>query len=119
MRIGQVVSAHFLKTQPQILTQHLKALIDGIHVYKTRPQVVLEVYKELGMKDPEAARQTYERIAKSLREYPVPEANGVQAVLDSLPHPKARTAKASQFMDASLIEEIKASGFVDRLYGRK
>ena len=118
-RTGQVVSAHLLKTQPQILTQHLKALIDGIYVYKTRPQVVLEVYRELGMTDPEAARQTYARIVKSLREYPVPEANGVQAVLDSLPHPKARSAKANQFMDASLIEEIKASGFIDRLYGRK
>jgi hypothetical protein len=49
----------------------------------------------------------------------VPEANGVQAVLDSLSHPKARTAKASQFMDASLIEEVKASGFIERLYGKK
>jgi ABC-type nitrate/sulfonate/bicarbonate transport system substrate-binding protein len=118
-RTGQVVSTHYLKTQPQIVGQHLRALIEGIHVYKTRPQVVLEVYKELGMKDPEAAKQTYERIVKSLRAYPVPEANGVQAVLDSLPHPKARTAKASQFMDASLIEEIKASGFIDRLYAGK
>jgi len=118
-RTGQVVATQLIKTQPQILTQHLKALIEGIYVYKTRPQVVLEVYKELGMTDPEAARQTYARIVKSLREYPVPETNGVQAVLDSLPHPKARTAKASQFMDASLIEEIKTGGFIDRLYGKK
>jgi ABC-type nitrate/sulfonate/bicarbonate transport system substrate-binding protein len=118
-RTGQVVSTHLLKTQPQILTQHLKALIDGIYVYKTRPQVVMEVYKELGMKDPDAARQTYERIAKSLREYPVPETAGVQAVLDSLPHPKARAAKAGQFIDVGLIEEIKASGFIDRLLAKK
>ena len=118
-RTGQVVATHFLKMQPEILTQHLKALIEGIYVYKTRPQVVLEVYKELGMTDPEAARQTYARIVKSLREYPVPETNGVQAVLDSLPNPKARTAKASQFMDATFIEGIKASGFIDRLYGKK
>jgi ABC-type nitrate/sulfonate/bicarbonate transport system substrate-binding protein len=118
-RTGQVVSTNLLKKQPQMVTQHLKALIDGIHVYKTRPQIVLNVYRELGMKDPEAAQQTYQRIAKTLREYPVPESNGVQAVLDSLPHPKARNAKAGQFMDASIIEEIKASGFVDGLYAKK
>src|SRR5262245_16045662 len=105
-RTGLVVSTQLLKTQPQILTQHLRALIEGIYIYKMRPQVVLEVYKDLGMTDAEAARQTYARIVKSLREYPVPETNGVQAVLDSLPHPKARAAKASQFLDASLIEEI-------------
>jgi ABC-type nitrate/sulfonate/bicarbonate transport system substrate-binding protein len=118
-RTGQVVATHLLKKQPQIVSQHLKALIEGIHVYKTRPHVVLEVYKELGMKDPDAAKQTYQRIAKSLREYPVPENDGVQAVLDSLPHPKARNAKASQFIDASVIEEIKASGFIDGLSGKK
>ena len=57
---------------------------------------------------------------KSLGEYPVPETNGVQAVLDWLPNPKARTAKASQFMDATFIEGIlKQTGFIDRLYGKK
>jgi hypothetical protein len=45
--------------------------------------------------------------------------NGLQAVLDSLPHPKARAAKPADFIDSSLIEEIKARGFIDRLYGRK
>lgn len=108
-----------LKTQPQFLGQHLKALIEGIYVYKTRPSVVLEVYRELGMNDSDAAKQTYERIVKSLREYPIPEAKGVQAVLNSLQHPKARGSKAADFIDSSLLEKIKASGFIDRLYGRK
>jgi hypothetical protein len=30
--------------------------------------------------------------------------------------PKARGARAETFMDTSLMEEIKKSGFIDRLY---
>ncbi|MBI4526553.1 MAG: ABC transporter substrate-binding protein [Deltaproteobacteria bacterium] len=118
-RTGQVVPAGLLRTHRQTLKRYLEAIIEGIHAYKTKPRVVLQVYAEQGLKDPEAAKQIYERISRSLREYPVPEPQGVQAVLDSLSHPKARGAKAADFFDSSLLEEIKASGFIDRVYGRK
>jgi hypothetical protein len=39
--------------------------------------------------------------------------------LDSLPNPKAKGAKATDFFDSSILEEIKASGYIDKLYGRK
>jgi hypothetical protein len=53
-----------------------------------------------------------------LREYPVPDANGIQGALDSLAHPYARTVKPASLMDASIVEEIKKSGFIHKLYGR-
>ena len=118
-RTGQIVSAQFLKTQRQTLRTYMEAVLDGIYIYRTRPQVVLEVYKEQGLKDPTAAKLAYEKILKSLREYPIPEPKGVQAVLDSLPNPKAKAVKAADFFDSSLLEEIKASGYIDKLYGRK
>jgi NitT/TauT family transport system substrate-binding protein len=118
-RTGQIVPTQFLKRQRQTLRTYMEAIVEGIYVYRTRPQLVLEVYREQGMKDPNAARQTYEKILKSLREYPVPEPKGLQAALDSLPNPKAKGAKATDFFDASILEEIKASGYIDKLYGRK
>jgi hypothetical protein len=48
----------------------------------------------------------------------VPEVNGVQSVLDSLPSANAKTAKPAQLIDASILEELKKSGFIDKLYGR-
>ena len=68
-------SSAFLKTQPQTLPNYLKAIVEGIYVYKTRPQVVLGVYKEQGMKDPDAARQTLVQDREKPGEYPVPETN--------------------------------------------
>ena len=118
-RTGQIVPTQFLKRQRQTLRTYMEAIVEGIYIYRTRPQVVLEVYREQGMRDPNAARQTYEKILKSLREYPVPEPKGLQAALDSLPNPKAKGAKATDFFDASILEEIKASGYIDKLYGRK
>ena len=43
---------------------------------------------------------------------------GIQNVIDSLPMPKARGAKAEDFIDGSLMEEIRKSGFVDKLFGK-
>ena len=48
----------------------------------------------------------------------MPEAKGVQGALDSLTHPNAKTTKPASIMDTSLMEEIKKSGFIDKLYGR-
>ena len=76
------------------------------------------IFEEEGIKEPAVQKDLYERLAKSLREYPIPEANGIQGALDSLTHPNARTTKPVSLMDTSIIEEIKKSGFIDKLYGR-
>jgi hypothetical protein len=38
--------------------------------------------------------------------------------LDSLAVPKARAVQAQDFADTTLLEEIRRSGTLDRLYGR-
>jgi hypothetical protein len=48
----------------------------------------------------------------------VPEPNGIQNVLDSLTNPNGRTVKPAAIMDTTILEEIKKSGFIDKLYGR-
>jgi hypothetical protein len=68
--------------------------------------------------DPQVIKSLYERLSKAMVEYPVPDTQGVQTALDSLLTPKARGARAEDFIDSSLMEEIKKSGFIDRLYGR-
>jgi hypothetical protein len=53
-----------------------------------------------------------------MREYPIPEVNGVQTAIDSLGHPNARNIKPAAVMDTSVIEEVRKTGFIDKLYGR-
>ena len=55
---------------------------------------------------------------KSFRDFPTPEPRGIQNVIDALPMPKAKGATAEDFIDATLMEEIRKSGFVERLLGK-
>ena len=118
-RFGVTVPTRMVRTQRQTALNLLKAYIEAVQIFKTRPEVVSSVLREEGITDPKVVKEIYDRLSKSLREYPAPEPMGVQSALDSLPSPKARTAKAEDFMDTSLMEEIQKSGFIDRLYGRR
>ena len=112
-----VVSGSLFKNQRENVRRFLQAITAGIWVFKTKPDIAKGVLKE-GNNDAEVG-PLYDRLTKSLRDYPVPEPNGIQNVLEFMPTPKARGARAQDFMDASLMEEIRKSGFIERLYAGK
>jgi NitT/TauT family transport system substrate-binding protein len=114
---GVVVSQPVLKGQRENVRRFLEALTEGIYIFKNRPETALAAITEAG-NEPEAAKALYDRVAKALRAHPIPEPKGIQTALDTLIHPKARGARAEEFMDTSLMEEIARSGFIDRLYGK-
>ncbi len=117
-RYGYVFPTAYVKANREVLRRLLMAYLEGIYIFRTRPKAVYAALEEEGIKDPVVQKDVYERALKSVREYPVPETNGVQSVLDSLTHPNARNVKPASVMDPSLLEEIKKSGFIDKLYGR-
>jgi ABC-type nitrate/sulfonate/bicarbonate transport system substrate-binding protein len=113
---GVVVSGTLLKNQRDNVKRFLQALIEGIYTFKTKPDTARAVLRESsGDAD---VTLLYERLSKSFRDFPSPETRGIQHVIDSLPMPKARGAKAEDFIDGSLMEEIRKGGFVDKLFGK-
>lgn len=113
---GVVVSGTLLKNQRDNVKRFLQALIEGIYIFKTKPDTARAVLRESsGDADVTAL---YERLSKSFRDFPSPETRGIQNVIDSLPMPKARGAKAEDFIDGSLMEEIRKGGFMDKLFGK-
>lgn len=117
-QFGVAVPTAMLKSQRGTLRLLLEAFVEGIYVIKSRPDVVLKILREEGIEDPRVGKTVHERLAKNLREYPVPESKGMQTAIDSLGLPKARGVQAKDFMDTTLLEEIKKSGYIDRLYGK-
>ena len=107
-----------IRSQRDTLRRYLQAVIEGIYLFKTRPKLVYAVFDEEGIKEPAVQKDLHERLAKSLREYPVPDANGIQGALDSLVHPNARNRETGEPDGHHPMEEIKKSGFIDKLYGR-
>jgi NitT/TauT family transport system substrate-binding protein len=114
-RFGQVVPTQLLKTRREVLLKFVEGLIEGIYVFKTNRELALAVLKQEGIKSPQYG---YERVAAALREWPVPEPKGVQAVLDSVKTPKSKITLAKDAIDASLMEEIDKSGYIAKLYGK-
>jgi ABC-type nitrate/sulfonate/bicarbonate transport system substrate-binding protein len=117
-RYGYVFPTAWIKSNRDVLRRLLMAYLEGIMVFRTRPKAFYAGLEQGGTKDPAIQKDIYERALKNVREYPVPEPNGVQSVLDSLPHPNAKNIKPAQLMDTSLLEELRKSGFIDKLYGR-
>jgi ABC-type nitrate/sulfonate/bicarbonate transport system substrate-binding protein len=118
-RFGMVASLAVLRAQRETVRKLLEAYVEGIYIFKTRPDVPLAALRDEGIEDPQIAKGIHERIAGSLREYPIPEPKGVQAALDSIATAKERNPQAKDYMDTTFIEEIKNSGYIDRLYGKR
>ncbi len=110
---GVVVAGGLLKSQRDHVKKFLQALIEGIYVFKTRPDAARAVLRESNGEAETSA--LYERLVKSIRDFPTPEPRGIQNVIDSLATPKARGAKAEDFMDVTLMDEIRKSGFLEKL----
>jgi len=113
---GVVVSGTLLKNQREDVKRFLQALIEGIYTFKAKPDVARAVLRQSNG-DAEVA-PLYERLSKSFRDFPAPETRGIQNVIDSLATPKARGAKAEDYMDTTLMEEIRKSGFMEKLTGK-
>jgi len=118
-RFGMVASLSVLRAQRETIRKLLEAYVEGIYIFKTRPEVPLAALRDEGIEEPQIAKGIHERIAGSLREYPIPEPKGVQAALDSIATAKDRHPQAKDYIDTTFIEEIKNSGYIDRLYGKR
>ena len=109
-----------IKSRPDLIRSVMKAYIEGIHYYKTHRQESLAILeKYLRTNDSEALREVYEDIGLVLTaEKPYPTLRGIQIMLRELAaaDPKAKTAKAEQFVDTSFVRELDTSGFIDALY---
>ena len=114
-RFGQVVPTHFLRSKRELLSKFVEGLIEGIYVFKTNKELAMSVLRAEGIKGPE---YSYPRVAAAMREHPIPEAKGVQAVMDSVKSPKSKLTLAKEVIDGSLIEEIDKSGYIAKLYGK-
>ena len=77
--------------------------------------LALSMLKQEGVKGPE---YSYPRIAAALRERPVPEIKGVQAVMDSVKSVKSKVTQAKDVIDGTLVEEIDKNGYVAKLDGK-
>lgn len=103
-----------------LVLNYAKAIIDAIRHMKNRKEDSLSILaKYLRVSDREYLEAQYEENAHKLyQKKPYPTIAGVKTILDSLAprEPKAKLAKAEEFVDLSIVRELDQSGFIDGLY---
>ena len=110
----------FLQKNPQLASRALRAIVRGVHLFKTRKEDTMRILgKFLGTKDREALEESWEYAAK-MPAKPYAVESAVQTVLDHLSETQPRFAqhRPSEFIDSRLLTELDKSGYIDRLYGQ-
>lgn len=97
----------------------MKGFVETIHLFKTRPDVVVPLLQRyLNIDDRKAAEELYAFHVPVFQKVPRPSFPGMPELRELLhaKYPAARALKQSDIADSSFIDELDRSGFIDRLY---
>jgi NitT/TauT family transport system substrate-binding protein len=110
----------FLKENPNLALRAVRAMIRGIHFFKTRKEETLRILaKFFGTNDREALEESW-NYASDVPIKPYVAESAVQAVIDHLVELNPRFGKhtPAEFIESGPLAELDKSGFIDRLYAR-
>jgi len=107
-----------LKNYPNFALRTMRAMVRGIHFFKTRREDTHKILaKFLGTRDPEALEESW-RYGADMPAKPYPVDSAVQAVINHLAEGDPRYAKhkPGEFIELGPLGELDKSGYIDRLY---
>jgi ABC-type nitrate/sulfonate/bicarbonate transport system substrate-binding protein len=113
-----LVDAEWLKdpSHREVAERFLKATIEAIAIFKQHREVAFHVMDTwYGIHDAEFAKTIYERGAW-IPQKPYPCYEGFRRTVEVYGAAAMRQHKIDEFYDDSLLREIDASGFIDKLY---
>ena len=119
-----VITVHqsYIKRHPTVVRNFKQAIIEGIRVYKTRPDFSKKVIaKYMRITDALAIEDSYAFFSALVPAKPYPSLEAIKEALIELQEsePKARNARPEDFVDMTIVRAIDESGFIDNLYKAK
>ena len=112
----------FIKDKRETVRKFTRALLEGIHVYKTQKEFSKKIIgKYVKTDDNEALEDSYQFFSRLVPQKPYPSVEAVKEALAELGEkdPKIRSARPEEFVDMSIIKEFDDSGFIDGLYRKR
>ncbi|MGH2626874.1 MAG: ABC transporter substrate-binding protein, partial [Anaerolineales bacterium] len=112
-----VTTRAFLRQHEDAVRAFIKGYAEGITRYKTDKAFAMEVLKKYTkVTDPDLLEQSHGLTAPVMEGPPLHlDPRGIQAVLEFLNNPKAKTAKPEDFMDLRVLRDLEQSGFFKTL----
>lgn len=112
----------FIKDKRDTTRRFTRALLEGIHLYKTNKEFSKKIIgKYVKTDDNDALEDSYHFFSRLVPNKPYPSLESVKEALAELGEkdPKVRAAKPEDFVDLSLIKEFDDNGFIDGLYRKR
>lgn len=124
LQLSTVTSRGYARSHPQVVRQYLKAQVEAIawlkdEHHRQEAQQILGSF--LRNQDRELLDNMYDSLVKKVfRSAPYATAGGAQNILEqiALSNPKAKQARAEDFIDSRMMKELEESGFIKGLYQR-
>jgi len=116
---GVATTRKFIRERSDVVRRYIKAHVEAVHRFKTDRETSLKVLaKSLAISDKQLLERTYEGaiVEHKLPAKQYPTLEGLKTILAS--DPKAKAAKAEDFVDLRFIKELDDIGYIDRLYTR-
>ena len=117
-----VATRQTIRENPDLVQRLVRAMVEAVHYYKNNKEPVVKIMQKY-TRGP--SRTFFEEVYDSnnvlLVDDTYPTLEGlkntleIQASLD----PKAANAKAEDFVDLRFVDELKTSGFIEKLYGKR
>src|SRR4029077_12033535 len=112
----------FISEKRDTMRRFTRALLEGIHLYKTNKEFSKKVIaKYVKTNDNDALEDSYQYFSRLVSPKPYPSLDAVKEALAELGEkdPKVRSTKPEDFVDMSVIKEFDDSGFIDGLYRKR
>jgi len=112
----------FIKDKRDTVRRFTRALLEGIHLYKTNKDFSKKVIgKYVKTDDNDALEDSYQFFSRLVPQKPYPSLDSIKEALAELGEkdPKVRSAKPEDFADMTLIKEFDDNGFIDGLYKKR
>jgi len=115
-------SGKMIRDNTESVRSIVRAMAETVHYYKTHKENVIKIMQKYTR---DHSRQVLEEIYVSYNDLLVedtyPTVEGLKSTLEvqaSL-DPRALKAKVEDFVDLRFVDELKKTGFIDKLYGRR
>jgi len=117
-----VTTRQLIREQPDIVRRMVEAIAAGIHFFKTRKEESIKIMSKYTRGPSRAILEgAYSAYSQLFVDDTYPTVEGLRNTLEvqSSWDPKAAKAKPEDFVDLRFVDQLRSSGFIDKLYGRK
>ncbi|HEU4344431.1 MAG TPA: hypothetical protein VFU31_22990 [Candidatus Binatia bacterium] len=117
-----VANRRIIRENPDMVQRMVKAMAEAVHYYKNNKDPVVKIMQKYS-RGPSRTffEEVYDSNKALLVEDTYPTIEGLKTTLEiqaSL-DPKAAKAKAEDFVDLRFVDELKKTGFIEKLYGKR